>query len=364
MISLRTAVVARTLYLLRLHLNGEVTELPAGPGHRARTVLRVPVLTAAGGTAFVVIKFAIAPGEAAERSLEWEHEVTLALYEIARHQVKQGALPYNPIPEPLAERLLRYHLVDRFVPGAGGPVRVVVSARHFVEPSGTPFTARALGRLIAHQHVLGATDQALRLLATRPTNLLCGLDARRFAQALSLPGHPFQARTTTVRALLTALRERAVQAVEAGPEPLLVHRDMHPLNCVPGPAGPVSLDWAEAGWGGRADDFAWLHLAVARHGAPARVLDQALAGYAEVLPGRAPTPEQVRATGRLRELVCLAFSVMHADRSPAHLHEALRELPVLADPDAPTPRWSALYNPEIFEHPLFAPSTQGGRKAS
>jgi Ser/Thr protein kinase RdoA (MazF antagonist) len=151
--------------------------------------------------------------------------------------------------------------------------------------------------------------------------------------------------------VVEALRERVIRAVDADPVPLLVHRDLHPLNIVAGPHGPVALDWAEAGWGNRSDDFAWLHVAVTRFGAPLSVLEEARAGYEDVAPGRCPSIEQIRAAGRVRELICLAFSIQNAALSPDHRHEAQIELPILDDPDATTPPWTPLFNRAAFTHP-------------
>lgn len=347
------AVTELCLRSLGLRGLGPIRRLPTGPGHRRRTVLRVsvPAETFAG----VVLKYAIDPTEDEARSLFWEHGVTHTLHTIASLD-KTSALG-SPLPVPLAPQALDRRIE---VPSVREkPFRVVVSARRYVEPGPDPLTARGIGQLIARLHLLGAHPAALNLLPTRPTTTLGGLDAELFARTVTTPGHPFRTQRAVFAALFSSLRRRVNQALELDQRPLLTHRDLHPLNCVPTAGGPVALDWAEAGWGTRAEDFAWLHLAVSRYGAPRRVLVEALAGYEEVLPRRTPTWEQVKAVGQVRELVCLAFSIMNAGLDPAHLREAHVELPILNDPDALTPRWTALFNPGIFQHPVFgAPVAQ------
>ncbi len=355
--SLERAISELSLRSLGLRGAGRIRRLPTGPGHRRRAVLRVPI--AAEAFAGVVLKYAVDPTEDEAQSLFWEHGVGHTLYAIAA--LDRRSTVGSPLPTPLSMQAL-----DRWleVPSVRkSPFRVVVSVRQYVEPGPDPLNARAIGQLIARLHLLGAHPAALNLLPTRPANSLAGLDAEVFARTVATPGHPFRAQRTVFTTLFTALRHRMARARALDPRPLLIHRDLHPLNCVSSAAGPVALDWAEAGWGTRAEDFAWLHLAVTRYGAPRRVLLEALAGYEEILPRMTPTWEQVKAAGQVRELVCLAFSIMNAGHSPAHLREAHIELPILLDPDALTPQWTALFNPGIFRHPVFGESA-AGRHAS
>jgi hypothetical protein len=340
---LERVVAELSLRSLGLRGAGPLVRLPSGPGHRRRRMLRVPVQSRKD----VVLKYAVDPTEDEEQSLFWEHQVTSTLHSIA-------ASPSCPLPSPLVPHPLD-HLVE--IPSVRkNPFRMVVSARQYVEPGPDPLTARAIGQLIARLHILGTHPSALSLLPTHPTNTLCGLDAEIFARTVAAPGHPFRTQQSVFTALFTVLQRRVTRALELDPHPLLAHRDLHPLNCVPSATGPVALDWAEAGWGSRAEDFAWLHLAVARYGAPRRVLLEAMAGYEEILPRLTPTWAQVKAAGQVRELVCLAFSIMNAGLDPAHLREAQIGLPILHDPDARTPRWTALFNPGIFRHPVFGES--------
>ncbi|GAB3282159.1 phosphotransferase family protein [Kineosporia babensis] len=344
------AVLGRSLYLLGLRPRGAGRILPTGPGHRHRTVLSAPVFETDGRPGEIVLKFCLSPTPAEEANLRWEHQVTVALHGIADVCLARDAISYNPIPETLLDVPLEFPLNGE---------SVVVSVRRFVPDVFEPLTARSLGQLIGTLHHIGSSEAALALLDGRPATSLGGLDAALLARALASPTHPFHARPAVVAALIKALQDRVTGALEADPRPLLVHRDLHPLNCVAGPRGAVALDWAEAGWGSRSDDFSWLQVAVARYGASPHAIHEARTGYEEVCPGKTPSPEQICAVGRAREVVCLAFSIMHAGRGPSHLLEALRELPILDDPEAMTEQWEALFNPGIFRHPMLVDPENG-----
>ncbi len=147
---------------------------------------------------------------------------------------------------------------------------------------------------------------------------------------------------------MRALRSRARLALDLDPVPLLVHRDLHALNCLPTDEGPVVIDWQDAGWGSRSDDFAWTYLLEHRLQHPPAILDTALRAYADIT-GRHPTRAQITASGQVRELLCLAYSIQNADRSLRHRQESRRELPILADPTAATPRWQLLFNPALAD---------------
>jgi hypothetical protein len=300
----------------------------------------------------VVLKLVLDPSPDEARCLVWEHRVTRAVHGIGEALRAAGRIGHNPVPHVPHEAPDRLLGLSRGRARDGRPSWALVSAREYVPLAGV-MTAREWGRLTGLLHVVGSAPAALDLVAAQPTGVLFGLDAEAFLRAVAAPGHPYHARGDILLALARTLRRRAERAVDADPLPLLVHRDLHPLNIVAGPAGPVAVDWAQAGWGTRSDDFAWLHVAVTRFGAPRRVLDEVRAGYEETGPGPCPTPEQITAAGQVRELICLAFSILRAGTSPAHLREARVELPILDDPDALTPRWTPLFNPALFEHPVL-----------
>jgi hypothetical protein len=130
---------------------------------------------------------------------------------------------------------------------------------------------------------------------------------------------------------------------------LLAHRDFHALNCIPTDNGGMAIDWQEAGWGNRADDFAWTHLFVERCGGNEKIMKTAKNAYARVTQRACPSDEQIRASGQVRELLCLGFSLQNAYRSPRHLDECRIELPILRDQNARTAQWQMLFNPALFE---------------
>ncbi|MCE0540728.1 aminoglycoside phosphotransferase family protein [Kineosporia rhizophila] len=198
-------------------------------------------------------------------------------------------------------------------------------------------------------HTLGSTPRALALLREhRATNLLFGLRAQALLEALSRPGHPFHAQRGLGLRFAQVLQERAGRALALDPHPLLVHRDFHPLNCINAPGGPVAIDFQDAGWGNRSDDFAWLHLAVRRFQGPPALLEHARRAYASATGGACPSLEQIEASGQVLEMLFLGFSLMNADRGPAYLNECLTELPILNDPRAVTRPWQMLNNPTIL----------------
>lgn len=285
----------------------------------------------------VAVRVLFDPDAAAAERFAWEHRVGRVLGGIASGLVRRGVIHRNPLPGVLHP-----------APIAAG--EALVSVSRFVPESPAPVTAGVWGETLGLLHVIGSTPEAMDLLATRPVaNTLAGLDADKFLQALDRPGHPLRKRTDLVLSFARVLRERALRAVRLDPEPVLAHRDLHALNCVNAPGGGVAIDWQEAGWGSRSDDFAWTHVLVSRFGGSRRILDAARRAYARASHGRCPTDEQITAAGQVRELLCLGFSIQNAYISPDHLAEFLVELPVLDDPDARTGTWRALFNPAIVD---------------
>jgi len=349
-------MVDQALACVGLRRCGPISALPAGPGRLRRTVLRVPVRYADGRQTEVVLKQVAAPRAEEAHILSWEHRVGRELHEIAESLRARGAIRHNPMPAVLHERLLDVHLRPGAVGRGSAPSRSQVSIRHYVSAA-SAMTPRQWGQLIGVLHVVGCAPAALRLRPSRPSNMLFGLNAEHLLRVVRSPDHPYQCETRVLQRLARALRERVTRAMDADAVPLLVHRDLHPLNIVAGREGPVALDWAEAGWGSRSDDFAWLHVAVTRFGAPRSVLDDVRAGYEDIAPGRCPSREQIRAAGQVRELICLAFSIQNAGLSPAHLREARVEIPILNDPDAVTPPWTPLFNRAAFAHPTLGCDT-------
>lgn len=340
-------IVDQALGRIGLRQRGPIRALPGGPGQRRRTVLRVPVIRADGHHSAVVLKHVPTTRREEIDSLRWEHQVGRHLHQIADTLHAQGAIDHNPVPAVLHERPLSVQ-VNRVGPWAGTR-RLLVSIREFVDVEAT-MTPRQWGHLIGLLHVVGSSPEALGLLPDRPSNVLFGLDAEHLLRVVGSPGHPYRHETAVLQRVAAALRERVARAIDADPVPLLVHRDLHPLNIVVGRGGPMAIDWGEAGWGSRSDDFAWLHVAVTRFGAPRSVLEDARAGYEDAAPGRCPSIEAIRAVGQVRELICLAFSIQNAGLSPVHLREAQTELPILDDPDADTPPWTPLFNQAAFAH--------------
>jgi Phosphotransferase enzyme family len=348
-------IVDEALEYVGLRRRGPISTLPGGPGRLRRTVLRVPVTHADGRRFAVVVKQVPSPRDEETYSLSWEHRVGRELHEVAEALRTRGEIGHNPLPAVLHERPLDVQAGPR---AAGtGPNRSLVSIRTYVEAA-SAITPRTWGQLIGLLHVVGSTPTALALLCSRWPNALFGLDVEHLLRAVRSPGHPYQPDTEVLQRVAGALRERVARAIDADPVPLLVHRDLHPLNIVIGREGPVALDWAEAGWGNRSDDFAWLHVAVTRFGAPRSVVDDARAGYEDVLPGKCPSNDQIRTAGQVRELICLAFSIQNAGISPSHLQEAQVELAILDNPDAVTPPWTPLFNRAAFAHPSLGCDVQ------
>ena len=349
-------MVEQALGRIGLCQRGPISALPGGPGQRRRSVLRVPVRRADGRRTAVVLKHVLAARQEEIDGLNWEHRVGRELHKIADNLRSRGAIRHNPVPAVLHERPLTVQ-VGHSGPLAAGEGRLLVSIRQYVDIEST-MTPRQWGQLIGLLHVVGSTPAALALLRSRASNVLFGLDAEHLLRVVGAPGHPYGCETLVLQRVAGVLRERVARAVDADPVPLLVHRDLHPLNIVVGRDGPVAIDWGEAGWGSRSDDFAWLYVAVTRLGAPLSVLEDARAGYEDVVPGRCPSIEAIRAAGQVRELICLAFSIQNAGLSPAHLREAQVELPILDDPDADTPPWTPLFNRAAFAHPALGCDVQ------
>lgn len=315
--------------------------LPSTPGHTGRHVLRATVSSAAG-IGEVAVTVTLDPTKDAANSARWEHRVARTLSGIADDLVGDGVIARNPIV-----RVLHDTPID-----AGD---ALVSIARFLPRSVAPLTAHDWGYTLGLLHVIGSTDAALDLLATRRgTNALAGLRADALLHALRRPDHPFGHDQTLVRDFARIFAARAVHALRLDPTPLLIHRDLHTLNCIPTADGAVAIDWQEAGWGNRSDDWAWTYLAVNRFAAPPRILAYAKRGYALAAPGSCPSNDQIAASGRLRELLCLGYSIQNAYRSAEHLRECHTELPILADPHARTGTWKLLHNPAVLT-PGLAP---------
>jgi hypothetical protein len=284
----------------------------------------------------VAVKVLLHPDDVAREAFTWEHTVARELHQIAARRHEGRGAPRNPVV-----RMLHPVPIDL------GDACVAVS--QFVTGTGDPLRADSWARTLGLLHQIGCTPAALALLNEhRATNVLFGLRADSMLEALQRPGHPFRDDATLVQEFARTLRERAMRAISLDPEPLLAHRDFHPLNCINSPSGPVAIDWQDAGWGNRSDDFAWLHLGVRRFGLPGEALRIARKAYAASTGGICPSPEQIEASGQVLELLCLGFSIMNAHQSPQYLQECLTELPILADPNAATRPWQMLNNPAIF----------------
>lgn len=332
--AVRAQIVARrALHDLGLRTTGALVELPTAPARGHRRVLRCVV----GGSTQrqVTIRVALNPNPVTAASFAWEHQVMRTMWEAAADLVGSGAITFNPVTPVL-------HLA---------PIQVgadLATISQFVPGTGEPITADQWGELLATLHMIGSTAPVLELLKTRPaTNILAGLDADTFLRALAQPGHPFQGKDDLVLEFVRTLEQRALYALSLDPEPLLGHRDLHALNCVPTRQGAVAIDWQETGWASRADDFAWVHLQVARYSGHPQILADARRAYTRIA-GFCPTVSQVEAAGHVRQMLCLGYSIQNAQRSPAHFAEALVELPILWDPQARTRPWQALFNPGLF----------------
>lgn len=337
------------LTALGLRSEGPFDPLPSGEGRPGRQAVRATVATA-HGRAEVAIKVVLDPSASAARSFAWEHQVARMMGGVAERMVRDGDLLTNPIV-----RVLHDEPIDL------GDALAAVS--RFAPSTGAPLTARRWAETLALLHCIGSTPTAVDLLRTHPvTNALAGLNAETFLNALDLPGHPFRNRRSLVLELAYALKERTLYALDLDPTPLLVHRDLHPRNCINTIEGVVVIDWQEAGWGNRSDDFAWTYLLVNRYAGSPKIMDEAKRAYRNATGGTCPTDEQIKASGQVRELLCLGYSIQNAHRSPEHLAEALVELPILADPNARTRPWRALFNPAIFTPGLLLSPASSDRK--
>jgi hypothetical protein len=290
----------------------------------------------------VAVRLAIRPDAAAADELCWEHRVGQVFAGVAERLHRDGVIVRNPVVGPIPD----------------APIRVgadLATVWQFVPASAGPLTAAGWGETLGLLHVIGSSPEAFALLAERRRpNVLAGLDADVLLARLADPAHPFHGRRRLVQRWARTLRARAAESLRLDPQLLLVHRDLHPLNCVPtSTRGVIAIDWQDAGWGSRSDDFAWLHLLVRRFGGNPRILATARQAYADVT-GTSPTPEQIAAAGHVRELVFLGYSILNAYRSPVYLAECLTELPVLAGPHVRTGPWRLLFNPDALAPGLVA----------
>lgn len=324
------------LQMLGMRPLGAMQTLPSMAGRPHRQTLRTIVMTR-HGPEDVAIKVVLEPTDAVAAGFAWEHRVTSSLWTIADGLVREQAIPRNPVMPVLHE-----------TPITAGDALISVS--RFVSAYGSPLRAHTWGAALGLLHVIGATTGAQELLRShRATNALSGLTATAFLEALDRPDHPFRNDRELVLEFVQVLKQRTLEAVRLDPEPLLVHRDLHALNCLSTKDDGVAIDWQEAGWGNRSDDFAWLHLFVERCGGDPRTLKAAQRAYARITQNACPSQEQIRASGQVRELLCLGFSLQNAYRSPRHLEECLIELPVLRNQNTATKEWHMLFNPAIFE---------------
>ncbi|GAB3259926.1 phosphotransferase [Kineosporia babensis] len=284
----------------------------------------------------MAVKVLLDPDDAAKEAFAWEHSVARHLHQIAGSHPEVHAGRRNPVVQ-----MLHAEPIDL------GDACVAVSL--FVDASGDPLTVASWAQTLGILHQIGCMPEALDLLEDhRATNVLFGLRADSMLEALNRPGHPFHDDAGLVREFALTLRERTMRAIRVDPQPLLVHRDFHPLNCINASGGPVAIDWQDASWGNRSDDFAWLHLAVRRFDRPVLMLRIAQHAYTAATDGICPSQEQIEASGQVLELLCLGFSIMNADQGPEYLQECLTELPILSEANAVTGPWRMLNNPAIF----------------
>jgi len=333
------AAARAALAELGLRVVGDLHSLPTAWDRPLRQVVQARVVPAlSGATALrpteVAVKVLLEPTGAQIAAFAQEHDLPRVLGRIADDLVARGEISHNPVIRSLHARPI--HL-----PGARAAVTDFVR-------SGGPLDAGTWGQAVGLLHRIGSAPAARRRLrAVTATNTLAGLRAPDLVAAFARPGHPFHGRTDLALHFARTLHERARRALELDPVPLLAHRDLHALNCLSTRSGPMVLDWQEAGWGSRSDDWAWLYLTVSRLGGSPRLLHEARAGYRAAGNEICPSDEQIAAAGHVRELICLGFSLQKAGCSPRHRREALNQLPVLRDPQAPTRRWRLLHNPAI-----------------
>lgn len=290
----------------------------------------------------VVVRIACAPDAAAAQALAWEQLAARVLAEVAGRMLATGAIQQNPVAGPIHDQPLEIC----------GDLATVWD---YIPASGAKLTAAGWGQAIGRLHLLGADPQARALLTGRPpSEIPPGLEPQALLTELRQPAHPLHGRPELVQQWAQTVHAQVAHARHLDPDPLLIHRDLHPLNCIPTQGGAVvAIDWQEAGRGSRSDDFAWIYLLVRRFGGAWRTLDEALQAYAEVT-GFCPTKAQITAAGHVRELIFLGYSLKNAHRSAAHLAECLTELPVLSGPKARTGRWQLLFNPEALAPELVA----------
>lgn len=330
----------KALGLLGLQPSSRLVKLPTAPDRPHRQAVRVTT-TAQGGVRDVTIRIVLDPTKSTAAGFAWEQRVQRIFGEVAEELILSGVIKRNPIAPVLHDNLLA-------VPGA------LVTVSSFVPASAAPLTADRWGETLALLHLIGATLQARELMTGRPAaNTLTGLHAGMFALAVQRPDHPLRGQTDLVLSFARTMRERAMHALLLDPEPVLAHRDLHALNCISTPDGGMAIDWQEASWGNRSGDFAWVYLQVKRFGGSPRLLESARRAYSRVSHD-CPTNEQIAASGHVRELVLLGYSMQNAYKSLAHLREYLVELPVLRDAEAITAPWQLLFNPAVFEPGLVA----------
>ena len=338
----RAAVAA--LDRLGLRARGGLEPLVTPPSRWRRQVLRVRVGARCLGAGQVVVRVLLDPTQEELVGFAREQHTVWVLHEAARAMEDAGRIAWTPVQPAI-------HQQPILLPGAA------VAVYGHVPAWPGPVDAARFGAMLATLHEVTSSARAAAVMRSWPrVGLFAGLRAEDVAAAFTRAGHPLAGRADVAGAFVAAVRERALRALALDPRPVLAHRDLHVLNCVNTEDGPVSVDWQEAGWGSRSDDFAWLYLQVRRFGGDPVLVEQALEGYRRAASShQCPSLEQVRAAAAVRELVFLGFSVANADLDEEHRLEALRELPALTDPQVPGQPWRLLFNPAVFD-PGFLPA--------
>jgi hypothetical protein len=337
---------------LGLRARGGLEPLATPPSRWRRQVLRVRVGASRLGVSQVVARVLLDPTPQELAGFAREQHTVWVLHQAARAMEEAGRIGWTPVQPAIHARPVR-------LPGAA------VAVYGHVPAWPGPVDAERFGAMLATLHEVTSSARAAEVMRAWPrVGLFAGLRAGDVAAAFARAGHPLAGRVDVAGAFVAAVRERVVRALELDPRPVLAHRDLHVLNCVNTEDGPVSVDWQEAGWGSRSDDFAWLYLQVRRFGGDPVLLEQALDGYRRAAGDHwCPSLEQVSAAAAVRELVFLGFSLAKADLDEEHRVEALRELPALTDPRVPGQPWRLLFNPAVFD-PGFLPAPREWAVAS
>lgn len=318
----------------------EPQPLATGQHSSDRLALRVRA-SGQNGPMDVVVKLIRNPTESHRRDFLWEHEVASTLgriSEIRRTAPDIHAMPVLP--------LLHSHALET--------PHGLASISRYVDHLESPVTAFEWGRTLGRLHDLGSDSIALELLSARKqTNTLMGLSAASMIDIIQgQPEHPFHNEAALLTRFARELQKQGRLALALDPEPILAHRDLHPLNVLNTKHGGVAIDFQDASWGSRSDDWAWLGLLVKRFNKDPRMIDEARRGYNIETDGQAPTDTQIDAATRLRELVFIGYSIQHAWKSPRHHEEALLELRALDETSASQRPWQLFVNPPVVQASL------------